>query len=94
MSDVIITNLLAEYGPLMLTATHVDTTRAAKTQHGEWISPDAQKTLESARKLIPHATGLSSTVLIMDCNVPASYPFKQLKSTLQGLKQDCIQVRV
>lgn len=84
---------IAEYGPVMLVATHVDATRAAKTQHGEWISPDAQKTLETARKLVPHSPNFSSTVLIIDCNVPASYPFKQLKSTLLGLKQDCVQVK-
>lgn len=77
----------------MLIATHVDQTRAGKTQHGEWISPDAQKTLETVRKLLPHVPNLKNKIIIMDTNVPASYAFKQLKSTLTTLKQDCIQVR-
>lgn len=71
----------------------MDMIRAAlKTQHGEWICPDAQKTLETVKKLLPHVPNFLSTVIIMDCNVPASNAFKQLKSMLSTLKQDCIQV--
>lgn len=82
----------ADYGPIILIATHVDMTRGAlKTQNGEWICPDAQKTLETAKRLIPHAPNFQ-TVVIMDTNVPASYGFKQLKSIMSNLRQDCIQV--
>ncbi|EFA08636.2 death-associated protein kinase 1 isoform X2 [Tribolium castaneum] len=84
----------SEYGQVMLVATHVDLTRAVKTQNGEWICPDAQKTLETVRKIIPHVPNLMSSVVIMDTNVPASYPFKQLKSTLAELKQECLQQTV
>lgn len=84
--------LAKECGQILLVATHVDTTRAIKTQHGEWIYPDAQKTLETVEKLIPDVPNLHSNVIIMDCNVPASYPFKQLKSMLVSLKQDCVEV--
>lgn len=63
-----------------------------KTQNGEWICPDAQKTLETVKKLIPHVPNLMSSVVIMDSNVPASYAFKQLKSIMAELKQDCLQV--
>lgn len=83
---------LADYGQIMLIATHVDQTRAIKTQQGEWISADAHKTLETVRKLMGHVPNLMSNVIVMDSNVPASYAFKQLKSTLTSLKQDCIQV--
>ncbi|KAJ8929568.1 hypothetical protein NQ314_017732 [Rhamnusium bicolor] len=81
----------AEYGQILLIATHVDLTRAVKTQHGEWICSDAQKTLESVGKLLPHVPNLMPNIIIMDSNVPASYAFKQLKSVLSTLKQDCIQ---
>lgn len=81
-----------EYGQILLIATHVDLTRAVKTQQGEWICPDAQKTLETVKKLLPHVPNLMSSVIIMDSNVPASFAFKQFKSLLSGLKQDCIQV--
>lgn len=83
-----------EYGQILLIATHVDLTRAVKTQHGEWICPDAQKTLETVTKLLPHVPNLLPTVIIMDSNVPASYAFKQLKTVLANLKQDCIHVRL
>lgn len=75
-------------------ATHVDTTRAAKTQQGEWISPDAQKTLETVKKLLPHVPNLMPYVVVMDCNVPASYSFKQIKSILSSIKQDYLQVSI
>ncbi|KAJ8953553.1 hypothetical protein NQ318_002973 [Aromia moschata] len=81
----------SDYGQILLIATHVDMTRAVKTQHGEWICPDAQKTLETVTKLLPHVPNLMPSVIIMDSNVPASYAFKQLKSVLSSLKQDCIQ---
>ncbi|RZC35529.1 Ankyrin repeat domain containing protein [Asbolus verrucosus] len=84
----------SEYGQIMLIATHVDMTRAVKTQNGEWICPDAQKTLETVGKLIPHVPNLMLNVIIMDTNVPASYAFKQLKSTMAELKQECLQQTV
>nr|XP_022900438.1 death-associated protein kinase 1-like isoform X1 [Onthophagus taurus] len=80
-----------EYGKIILIATHVDTTRAIKNQHGEWISTDAQKTVETLRKMVPHAPNLIVNPIVMDCNVPASHAFKQLKSILTSIKQDCIQ---
>lgn len=88
----IICNFSAEYGQIFLIATHVDLTRAVKTQLGEWICPDAQKTLETVKKLLPHVPNFLSNVIIMDSNVPASYAFKQLKTVLSNLRQDCIQV--
>ncbi|XP_044252552.1 death-associated protein kinase 1-like isoform X2 [Tribolium madens] len=84
----------SSHGQVLLVATHVDLTRAVKTQNGEWICPDAQKTLETVRKLIPHVPNLMPSMVIMDANVPASYPFKQLKSTMADLKQDCLQQTV
>lgn len=83
---------LADFGQIVLVATHVDTTRAIKTQHGEWISPDAQKTLETVEKLLPDIPYIHPNVLVMDCNVPASYSFKHLKSMLLTLKQESIEV--
>lgn len=83
---------LAAYGPIVLVATHVDTTRAVKNHQGEWISPDAQKTLETVRKLLPHVPKLLPNVVILDCNVPASFAFKQVKSILSNLKQENAQV--
>lgn len=56
------------------------------------MCPDAQKTLESARKLLPHVPNLMDVVVIMDSNVPASFAFKQFKSILANVKQNCIQV--
>lgn len=73
-------------------ATHVDVTRAAKNQQGEWISPDAQKTLETVKKTLPHIPNVMPYAVVMDCNVPASYSFKQIKSILLTIKQDYIQV--
>ncbi|CAH0563355.1 unnamed protein product [Brassicogethes aeneus] len=84
----------AEYGQIVLIGTHVDLTRAVKTQNGEWLSPDAQKTLESVRKMVPHAPNLMSHALVVDCNVPASYAFKQLKSILSNMRQELIQQTV
>ncbi|XP_068914792.1 death-associated protein kinase 1-like isoform X2 [Tenebrio molitor] len=84
----------SEYGQVLLVATHVDLTRAVKTQNGEWICPDAQKTLETVKKLVPHAPNVMSSVVIADTNVPASYAFKQLKSTMAELKQECLQQTV
>ncbi|KAK9739260.1 Ankyrin repeats (3 copies) [Popillia japonica] len=98
----------SEYGRIILVATHVDSTRAAKTQQGEWLSPDAQKTAETVKKILPHTPDAQKTAetvkkilphtpnlvvnpIIMDCNVPASFAFKQLKSILSSIKQDCIQ---
>ncbi|XP_030750996.1 death-associated protein kinase 1-like [Sitophilus oryzae] len=80
-----------QYGQIMLIATHVDLTRAVKNQHGEWVCPDAQETLETIRKLLPHVPNLMDTVVIMDSNVPASFAFKQLKSILANVKQNIIQ---
>lgn len=70
----------------------MDTSRAVKNQHGEWISPDAQKTAETVRKIIHQVPRLMVNPLIVDCNVPASHAFKQFKSMLSTLKQECIQV--
>lgn len=81
-----------DYGQIILVATHVDLTRAVKTQQGEWVCPDAQKTLESVKKLLPHIPNLMDLVIIMDSNVPASFAFKQLKSVLANIKQNIIQV--
>lgn len=81
-----------DYGKLLLIATHVDTTRAVKNAQGEWVSPDAQKILESIYKLIPHVPNLCPSVLVLDCNVPAAYPFKQLKSMLATIKQEFVNV--
>ncbi|KRT78934.1 Ankyrin repeat-containing protein, partial [Oryctes borbonicus] len=81
----------SEYGRIILVATHVDSTRAAKTQQGEWLSPDAQKTAETVKKLLPHTPNFIVNPIAMDCNVPASFAFKQLKSILTSIKQDCIQ---
>ncbi|XP_017770911.1 PREDICTED: death-associated protein kinase 1-like isoform X2 [Nicrophorus vespilloides] len=83
-----------EYGKIVLVATHVDTTRAVKNQQGEWICPDAQKTVDAVIKATPHAFNLSKSYLIADCNVPASYAFKQLKGMLSALKQNCLQQSV
>lgn len=80
-----------EYGKIVIIATHVDTTRSTKTQQGEWISPDAKKTLESVRKMLPHAPNLMVNPIVVDSNVPASYGFKQLKFILSTIKQECMQ---
>ncbi|XP_065164741.1 death-associated protein kinase 1-like isoform X2 [Atheta coriaria] len=80
-----------EYGKIILIATHVDATRSVKNQQGEWISSDAQKTTETIMKLFPHVSNLSKDTIVMDCNVPASYAFKQLKTLLCAIKQDCIR---
>lgn len=85
--------ILAEYGPIILIATHVDLTRGAlKTQHGEWICPDAQKTLETVKKLLPHVPNFNSPITIMDSNVPASHGFKELKGMISSIKHNCTQV--
>lgn len=76
----------------MLIATHVDQTRSTKGQHGEWISPDAQIVLENVQSMMPHFPNLMDTIVVMDCNVPASFPFKQVKSLLANIKQNCLQV--
>ncbi|KAL1488880.1 hypothetical protein ABEB36_014673 [Hypothenemus hampei] len=81
----------AEYGPIILIATHIDLTRAPKTQHGDWVSSDAQKTLETVQKLLPHIQNLMDTVLVVDNNVPASHAFKQFKSILANIKQNIVQ---
>ncbi|CAG9773909.1 unnamed protein product [Ceutorhynchus assimilis] len=82
---------LSDYGPIILVATHVDLSRAAKTQQGEWLCPDAQKTLETVQKHLPHVPNLMDVVIIMDSNVPASFAFKQFKVILGNVKQNCIQ---
>ncbi|KAF5291586.1 hypothetical protein FQR65_LT01899 [Abscondita terminalis] len=81
----------SDFGQIVLVATHVDTTRAVKNQHGEWICPDAQTTLETVEKLIPDVPYLHPNVIVMDCNVPASHPFKHLKSMLLTLKHDNLE---
>ncbi|XP_066151659.1 death-associated protein kinase dapk-1-like isoform X1 [Euwallacea fornicatus] len=83
-----------EYGPIILVATHVDLTRAVKGHHGEWISPDSQKILESVQELLPHVPNLMDTVVTVDTNVPATHPFKQFKAMLATIKQDCLQHNV
>ncbi|XP_076253957.1 death-associated protein kinase dapk-1-like [Rhynchophorus ferrugineus] len=80
-----------DYGQIILVATHVDLTRAVKTQQGEWVCPDAQNTLESVKKLLPHVPNLMDIVIIMDSNVPASFAFKQFKTILANIKQNIIQ---
>ncbi|KAI4457163.1 ankyrin repeats (3 copies) [Holotrichia oblita] len=50
----------SEYGRIILVATHVDSTRAVKTQQGEWLSPDAQKTAETVKKILPHTPNLQT----------------------------------
>ncbi|KAF5270741.1 hypothetical protein FQA39_LY01479 [Lamprigera yunnana] len=81
----------SDFGQIVLVATHVDTTRAAKNQYGEWICPDAQTTLETVEKLIPDVPYVHPNVIVMDCNVPASQPFKHLKSMLLTLKHDNLE---
>ncbi|XP_031354372.1 death-associated protein kinase 1-like isoform X2 [Photinus pyralis] len=82
---------LFKVGPIVLVATHVDSTRAIKNQQGEWVSPDAQTTLETVEKLIPDVQYLHPSVIVMDSNVPASQPFKHLKSMLLTLKRDNLE---
>ncbi|KAK5641907.1 hypothetical protein RI129_010454 [Pyrocoelia pectoralis] len=81
----------SDFGQIVLVATHVDMTRAIKNQHGEWVCPDAQTTLETVEKLIPDVPYLHPTVIVMDSNVPASQPFKHLKSMLLTLKHDNLE---
>ncbi|XP_050311548.1 death-associated protein kinase 1-like [Anthonomus grandis grandis] len=83
-----------EYGPVILVATHADQTRATKNHHGEWTCPDAQNTLKTVRKLMPHVPNLMDNVVVMDANIPASHAFKLFKSTLAGVKQNCLQKTV
>ncbi|XP_018326507.1 death-associated protein kinase 1 [Agrilus planipennis] len=78
--------LPSSYGKVHLVATHVDLTRTPKNQNGEWISTDAQKTLEAVKKLIPHVYNLDPNVLIVDCTAPACHGFKQFKALLASLK--------
>lgn len=78
----------------MLVATHVDATRATKSQQGEWICPDATKTFETIAKIFSHIPKLHPSPVIMDCNAPNSFGFKQLKGILSNMKQDCSQVLI
>ncbi|XP_060523349.1 death-associated protein kinase 1-like [Cylas formicarius] len=80
-----------EFGQIVLVATHVDLTRAVKAPNGDWISPDAQNTLETVKKLLPHIPNLMDVVVVMDANVPASHAFKHFKTILANVKQECIQ---
>ncbi|KAK9888307.1 hypothetical protein WA026_000568 [Henosepilachna vigintioctopunctata] len=80
--------IIGNLGDIVLIATHVDKTRAGKGQHGEWISPDAQKTLQTVKKTMSYIPNLKSNVIVLDSNVPASYGFKQLKCMLSSIKQD------
>ncbi|XP_044740300.1 death-associated protein kinase 1-like isoform X2 [Chrysoperla carnea] len=74
-------------GKVILLATHVDSGRAAKTAQGEWLSPDAQIILADVQKQFGHAFDIHPNVIVMDCNVPASHAFKQLRAYLNGIKQ-------
>lgn len=42
--------------------------------------------------MLPHVPNLMPYIVIMDCNVPAAYSFKQIKTILSNIKQDYIQV--
>lgn len=81
------------YGPVVLVATHVDLTRAVKTQSGEWVCSDAQMALEMVKKMLPHMPHLVDHAVVMDCNVPASHAFKQLKNMMHDMKHEKIQVK-